>query len=475
MRDPATRDTPAGPSPTPEQVRRELDRLRQTRTSLLEREALSLTGTLGEAGARFLDPEDPLTREALDRVAEEAGYSSAMARRVVAGMARDWTRDRLTGLLFREFGDPEVLDRFTAPGPLTAPDGSTSRDRSSAPHGSSAPGRSSAEDGWERRVRAMGDGVAVHIGSGSVPGVSATSLVRSLLVKTPVLVKPGGGDRALTRLLHQAVAEVDPALAESVAVAYWPGGSREVERAALEGADRVVVYGSDLTAASIREATPVTTPVVVYHHRISVAVVGPGALEAERVDATARALAWAGCTFDQRGCVSPHRVLVLGSLQDTRDLGAAVARAMRTETEAAPPGDPDPREQAALQQLRGEVELRAAAGEDVAIWKDAGTGWTVVVDPEPPRGLSGTVRTLTLIPVASSAEMGRVLAPLASHLQSAGTAGLGPREAEVAEILARAGVTRMAPLEDLPFPPAWWLHDGKGPLRALVHWAEWTR
>jgi hypothetical protein len=36
------------------------------------------------------------------------------------------------------------------------------------------------------------------------------------------------------------------------------------------------------------------------------------------------------------------------------------------------------------------------------------------------------------------------------------------------------GVTRIGPLADMPFPAAWWIHDGDGPLRALSHWIEWT-
>jgi hypothetical protein len=128
-----------------------------------------VVGILGRVGRRFLDPEDPLRREAEARIAVEAGYSEAMARTVTEGMARDWTEERLRTLVRADFPDPEVLDRF-GPGP----EGS--------------------------RIRALGPDLAFHVGAGSVPGVTATSLIRSLLVKSPVLVKPGAGDRALPEL-----------------------------------------------------------------------------------------------------------------------------------------------------------------------------------------------------------------------------------------------------------------------------------
>jgi len=62
---------------------------------------------------------------------------------------------------------------------------------------------------------------------------------------------------------------------------------------------------------------------------------------------------------------------------------------------------------------------------------------------------------------------------LSQHLQSAGVAGLSDRSEEVTERLVRLGITRVVSLAEMPFPPAWWNHDGTGPLEALVRWAEW--
>ena len=64
------------------------------------------------------------------------------------------------------------------------------------------------------------------------------------------------------------------------------------------------------------------------------------------------------------------------------------------------------------------------------------------------------------------------LAPLGPHLQSLGVAGLGDRLDEIAAACARAGVTRVTDFRSMPFPPAWWLHDGRGPLTELIRWAE---
>lgn len=440
------------PALDPEGARALLERLRAARPALLEVEAREMARILGSVGARFLEPSDPLRQAALDRIPGEAGFSPRMAERVLQGMARDWTTPRLLRLLEAEFGDPTVLDRFAnAHGEAEAP-------------GPEAP-----------LLRAMGDGVAVHIGAGSVPGVCATSLVRSLLVKTPVLVKPGAGDRALTELFLQGLEERAPEVAAAAAVAYWTGGEWELEEAVLGGADRVVVYGSDETARLVRDRVPVHVPLVLYHHRSSVAVVGPEALEGEALGEAAAGVAWAASTFDQRGCVSPHRVWVLGEAADAERLAFALAEAMAREARDAPPGPRSEGEQARVQQLRGSVELRGAAGEPVRAWGGDGTEWTVVLESPGTVAPAGTPRTLVLTWAGDPETLSAALSREGAHLQSVGLAGFGEGEGEVAEALARVGATRMVPLRDMPFPPAWWHHDGTGPLRALIRWAEWSR
>src|SRR5690606_27933580 len=140
-----------------------------------------------------------------------AGVSPAMARVILYGMARDWCADRLEVLAEEELG-PDVLLG-----------GTVQRGR--------------------RRVMAFGPGLAVHVVSGSVPGVGVSALVRTLLLGAPTLLKPGLGDSVLPVLFAGALAERAPELADRLAVVYWPGGHEGVERAALARAEAVTVYG----------------------------------------------------------------------------------------------------------------------------------------------------------------------------------------------------------------------------------------
>ena len=398
---------------------------------------------LGRAGERFLDREDPLRRTADEFVSEGAGLTPEMARAVIEGMARDWTEQRLLALLAAELPDPEVLDGFVT-----------------MPHGTS--------------VHAVPPALSLHVGAGTVPGVSANSLVRALLIGSAALVKPGRSDIALTVLFARALAEEAPALARMAAVVYWEGGSGPAESAALSEADLVVIYGGDATVRALRERLPASTPLVAYHHRASVAVIGREALSRSDVSDTAESAARAIAMFDQRGCVSPRAVLVEeGASATPRDFASALMVALAEVGRALPAAALSPAEGSAIHQLRGATELRAAAGEPVELFVGEDVGWTVVLEGEATLDLYCPHRVVCIHQIRDVRDVPAVLAPFASHLQTVGVAGLrGDRLTALADALGDVGVSRICGLGEVPFPPAWWHHDGQGPLRALLRWVD---
>ena len=398
---------------------------------------------LGRAGARFLDPADTLRQEAEERLPATADLSPEMVRAVIEGMARDWTAERLTGLLAAELPQPEALDRFV----LQAGGG---------------------------RARAFPPALSFHVGAGTVPGVSATSMLRGLILGSATLVKPGVGDVVLPVLLARALAEEAPLLASAVAVLYWSGGSGEsVESVALETSDLVVAYGGDTAVRSLRERLPVTTPLVAYHHRMSVALVGRGALSSERLPGVVAALARAVALFDQRGCVSPHAVLVEeGGDVGARELAEAVAGELERLHQVLPPTRPSSAHASTVHQLRRTCELRRAAGEDIDLHTGPGASWTVVLESDAKIEPSCLGRTVRVHSIADALAAPALLEPVRRHLQTVGVVGLGERIEEVASALGKVGAVRVCPLGEVPFPPPWWHHDGRGPLSVFLRWMD---
>ena len=74
--------------------------------------------------------------------------------------------------------------------------------------------------------------------------------------------------------------------------------------------------------------------------------------------------------------------------------------------------------------------------------------------------------------VVDALDVPDLLVPVGRHLQTVGVAGLGERVDEVAAALGKVGAVRICPLGDVPFPPPWWHHDGRGPRSVFLRWVE---
>jgi len=431
--------------------------LARARGPLAAMSAVDIARLLGRVGSRFADPADPVRETALRELPAEAALSPELAEAVLDGMAADWTEERIAQLLRAEFPDPGVLDGIV--------------ERPLAGGGEEA---ALSEDGRGRAVMAFGPTLCVQISSGGVPGVGVHALIRSLLVKSPTLIKPGAGDVLLTRLFADALAEADPVLGAAVAARYWPGEERELTAAAVAGADLVVAYGSDASVQTVRDLIPVTTRFVPYHHRFGVGLVGREAL-GPGVEDVARDVARAVAMFEHRGCVCPHVVFVeehgpMVPEAFAERVGAAL-EAIAREWPAAAESDDAQAEAAALAQARGTVEIHEAAG--AARMMDGGVdNWTVVFETDLVEIPALPGRAVRIRSVGDLAEVPAILGSAGRHLQSVGYAGVDGRIDALAQALGQAGASRVVPFAHVSFPPPWWLHDGQGPLTTLVRWVE---
>lgn len=429
------------------------------RGRLSTRRASEIAGALGRVGARFVDPTDPMRSEALELLPVTSGLSPKMASAVLDGMAADWTEAPLLRLLTAELGGARALDGFVA----------------GTPDGASLPGDREPASDLRAGTMAVGPRLCVQIVAGSVPGVGVTALIRSLLLKGPTLLKPGRGDVVLPVLFARALREADPELADALAVVYWPGGRGELEEAALAAADVVTAYGSDETVRALRARTPVTARFVSYHHRVSVGVVGRDALASPAtLERTAAEVAEAVAFFDQRGCVCPQTIFVEGPEDLASTFAAAVADELDRLEEELPSGALDAAEASSLHQFRGAVEMMAAAG-DLEVRHGGASPWTVVLESGERMVGACPGRTVRLRVVGDVLEVPGLLTPISLHLQTVGVAGGVDAVEALAAELGMLGACRVVPFRAVPFPPPWWHHDGRGPLRDLVRWVDLER
>lgn len=326
-------------------------------------------------------------------------------------------------------------------------------------------------DASTRRI-ARGPGRQFHVLAGGVPTVGIFSLICALLLKSPVIAKPSAHDALFPALFAQTLARVEPRLAGALAVLPWPGGSVELEQAAMAGAGAVVVYGSDATVADLRRRAPAGARFVGYGHRLSVAGVGREALGDEYVEATARRLAWDVALFDQQGCLSPQVAAVeRGGQVEPKAFAERVAAELAALAVTFPRGALDPAEAAQIQSLRQTAAFQAAAGADVALWQSPdSTDWTVIY-----RAIAAGLSTCRnrVISVVSVDDLASELPRLCAGLpiSTVGLAAWGPHLPDLIAALTPLA-TRICHLGTMGEPPVTWRHDGQTNLGPLVSWVD---
>jgi hypothetical protein len=246
-----------------------------------------------------------------------------------------------------------------------------------------------------------------------------------------------------------------------------------LEGLALQAADVVVAYGGDEAIAALRTGTPVTTRFVPYHHRVSIGLVGRAALTPARAPHVAQMAARAVSMFDQRGCVSPHAIYVEeGGAVDPGLWADLVASAMADLETELPAGEIDASAASAIHQMRGSAELREASGSGARVLRADKGFWTVILEDEMRFTPSPLNRVVTLVPTPDLGDVAASLGGLGRHLQTVAIECAPERLPVLAELLGRAGATRITSFEKAPWPPPWWRHDGAPALSGLIRWVD---
>jgi len=429
----------------PALIGRLVDNLLEAREQHLQaRPVLEIVRAIGAVAERLLDTHDPLRRKAVLALRGVTGMSAPMAELILDGMATDWREPALARLLEVEFGSPAALDTFV-------------------PRAGSA-----------ARTRVYGPELTVHVFSGNVPGVSVTSMIRSLLLKSAALGKTAAGEPVLAPLFARALAEQDPGIGACLAVTYWAGGDESLEAAALARADAVIAYGGSEAVESLRRRVPEGARFIGYGHRASFGVIAREALHSAGAAELAHAAALAVATFDQQGCVSPHLFYVEeGGETTAREWAELLAAAMGALEETLPRGVLAPGESAAIRQARAEAEFGQLAGRGHELHASpATTAWTVIFDPEPGFTPSCLNRLVRVKSVATLDDIAEQVRPLSSVLQTVGVAGPDERIVRLAEQLGRFGASRISPIASMAWPPPQWHHDGRPPLADLARWCD---
>ncbi|MBV8375733.1 MAG: hypothetical protein JO279_01900 [Verrucomicrobia bacterium] len=288
----------------------------------------------------------------------------------------------------------------------------------------------------------------LHIVSGNTPHAALQSLLRGLIVGAVNWIKlPSGGLPELNTFVDRLPKEIRPAMATRL----LPGW--------LEGAEAVVVFGSDAAAEEFAGKILPTQKFLAHGHKISL-----GLIWSRCHEQLAEGIAKDVFPFDQLGCLSPQFFYVAGdSAEFARQLSQLLPEQPRPGRAAKDLGIA-----AALRAFREEWRFRAATEEGVFLWESPGNlDWAVVHDPDP--GLVANPLHSTIFIKPMPLDTALLLSPIRRLIS---TIGLHPVNRESVNLGVRSGAQRLCPIGQMQNPPLTWHHDGWPALASLVRYVD---
>ncbi len=419
-----------------------MDRVRTASQSYLKSLTVAqIVTTVDRAIARMLDLADPWRQKADTLLPLVTGYDAEMVRLGLTGYLKTFRKPQLQRFLVEDFGNPQLLDEF-------------------APR---------AKGGFSK---AFGADVAVHVWAGNVPGLCLWSLISGLLVKSGTVGKVASAEPLLAGWFARLLVEVDPLLADCLAVVWWKGGDAACEQVFFQHADLVLAYGGNAALDEVRRQVPLTTRFLPFGHKLSFGMVARTALDARKALKTAQQAAYDVMRYEQQGCYSPQVFYVArGGKISPEGFSRYLAHELSVFEKKYPRRTLGLPEKAGLADWRQSEEINSLSGTGSDVSGDG--AWTVVYN-DSLRALAPSAlnRSIRVVAVDRLADVMPLLTPHRAFLQTVGVAA-APRELfELAEWLGRAGVTRICALGQMTSPEAGWHHDGRFSLLDLTQMVD---
>lgn len=425
---------------TPSLLRRAIDAVLAARSrALVTRRVPQIIDAIARMADTWRRPESPWRAQALAALPATTGLSQAMLNEVIPSLFAGCTAQGLWAFVESETGGAHALDEL-----VVSP--------------------------WGQR-QAFGPTLVAHISAGNVPGLALPGLIAGLLAKAAVVVKPAAGEPVLPALIARSLTATDPDLGACVAVAYWPGGTSQLDDVLLSRADVVTVEGDTETVAAVRARA--RGHVLGFGRRFSLAIVMKEAT-ADLAGAVA-AIAHDVSLYDQHGCLSPQVVYVeTGGPATAADLAALLGARLVALGQRLPRGPLTPAEHTAIRTFRDSAEWQALAGKDVRIFGDvAGSGATVVYEADADFEPTCANRTVRVKPLPCLDALPASLGSWANHLEAVGVAGPSVRTQELVRLLAYSStLSRICPIGRMQVPSLGWRRGGVARLGALLRWID---
>ena len=351
---------------TPETVQDLCETTRCNRSQTLAAYSVEhIVDIIGEAVELWTNPDYEGRQIAESLIPSITGYDATMTRIELKRYMRMFRRRELLRFLDDELPSPRMLDEY----------------------------RPNKSGGY---TRLYGPDLTFHVFSSNVPGIPVWSMTMSLLTKSAIIGKSSFDEPLMPVLFARSLTQINPDLADVLAIVPWRGGTVELEDVAIGEANAVIAYGSSHTTEAIRPRVSAGKPFLSYGARIGFSLIGREALRADTHVQTVHRMAVDVATYDQQSCLAPQTIFVeRGGAISPAQTAELLASELDSQQRKYPRSTPSDTESLAIRRARSQTEMQAlfmtsmtpdsAAQADpqapFVIESPQGTDWTVLYYP----------------------------------------------------------------------------------------------
>ncbi len=378
-------------------------------------------------------PEGELFKNALNPLIEESGMSEDDIRQTLGILPVLLSKSSLVTRLKSEFVLPEVLDKFTK------------------------------TPNFSGKVKAVPQGLILHVTAGNVFLSSIDSLIMGLITKNLSIIKVSGQNKFFPVYFAKALQIFDKKkiLSNKFAVLSWKGGDSEVESFLKSKVNAIVAWGGEEMVASYQKNLPLGVKLLDFGPKISFQLVTKRGLDEVDLDLLCERICADIAPWDQSACASPQNLFLEDDI-DEKVFVTALEKAFQKLSKRNSVSADE-----AVEILKEKYRAMYSEIIDGGMIK-VGEDYLLHVEENKFLRPSPLNRSLIIKKFSSIGTLYKSLLPFRYYLQSC-SYQLGQFEKDnFISTLALTGIKRFAPVGTITWGMDGAPHDGRFVLRELV-------
>ena len=304
------------------------------------------------------------------------------------------------------------------------------------------------------RLRVTSELLGFIMASNAV-GAGIHEVLLAMICGAAVMIKSSSGEPYFFSTLAQTIAQIDPEVGKRIAVLTWTRQRSDLSTLLCAVCDRMVAYGDDATIDAIQSGA-----LFGFGSKASGALVAAAALGSDEIGLAVAALARDVILFEQRGCLSPSHVFVVGPAEASAALSAALgAELVRLARGDFPPARLTLSAAARIQAVRERARWRKMAGISLDLLEGERLQWTIVIDPDARFVVSPGYRTVFVSAVKDAKDFSSRLSAFVGKIEGFSVADPKSELAAFVSYLRAIGVGWICPPGSAQSPPPAWYHS----------------